>query len=122
MNTFKQWNKKPIEDWGSVMSDDGKSFYRAFKNYLKRSFPEAEIIGFKPNHYDVSGFIRRGEKYIYVSHSIDRYKGFVDFSETGAFNGVLYRTAAHDRDYTGTNHFCSMFELVDAVNALFERM
>ncbi len=123
MNTFKKWNGKVIEDWGSVMSEDGKKFYKAFKNFLKRSFPEAEVIGFKPNHYDASGFICKDGKYIYINHSIDRGRGYVDFSETGSFNGVLYRTAENDKDYKGgMNHFCNMYELVSAVNNLFERM
>ena len=74
MKNFKKWENKFIEDWGCAMSDDAKSFYRAFKNYLKRAFPNAELIGFKPNHYDTSGFIKMNGKVIYVSHSIDRYK------------------------------------------------
>ena len=65
MKSFKAWDKRPIEDWGTYMSDEAKSFVRAFKNYLKRSLPGCELIGFKPNHYDTSGFVKRGDKYIY---------------------------------------------------------
>ncbi len=122
MKTFKKWNKKRIEDWGAYMSEDGKSFYRAFKNYIKRSFPDAELIGFKPNHYDTSGFIKRGGVYVYVSHSIDRYRGYVDF-ETGAINGVLYRVARDEKDYTGgANNFTSINNMVKDIEKFFARM
>ena len=90
MKTFKRWNKKHIEDWGCVCSDDAKSFYRAFKNYLRRIVPDAKITGFKANHYDTSGFIRKGDKVLYISHYIERYRGYVDFDDTGAHLGVPY--------------------------------
>lgn len=115
-NFKKKWDKKPIEDWHTVCSDDYKSFCKAFKNYLKRSFPDAEIIGFKANHYDTSGFIHEGDNYIYVSHSMNRYSCRVDFSETGAMNGVLYRTAKDAKDYTGgINHFTSINNMVEDI-------
>ena len=123
MNTFRKWNGKRIEDWGSVMSTDAKSFYRAFKNYLKREFPDAELIGFKPNHYDFSGFIHQGDNYIYISHALDRYKERVDFNDSGVSTGVLYRTADGPKDYRGgTNNFCSINKLADCVRSLFDRM
>lgn len=121
MKTFKKWNKKPIEDWHAVCSDDAKAFYRAFKGYLKRIAPDAEITGFKANHYDANGFIRKGDRVIYISHSIDRYQGYVDFNQSGAHFGVLYRTAKDEKDYTGGgNHFCSINELADRINFYFE--
>lgn len=123
MKTFKKWDKRHIEDWSCYMSDDGKKFYRAFKNYLKRSFPGDEIIGFKPNHYDASGFIRRGDNYIYVSHSIDRYREWVDFSVSSCTGGVLYRTAENAKDYTGGgNHFTSINNMVEDIEGLFAMM
>ena len=105
------------------MSDDAKGFYRAFKNYLKREFPDAELIGFKPNHYDFSGFICQDGKYIYISHDIDRGRGYVDFNDHDPMNGVLYRTAEGPRDYHGGhNNFCSIKNLGDSVRRLFDRM
>lgn len=122
MKTFRKWNMKSIEDWGAYMSDDGKAFYRAFKNFLKRNFPEAEVIGFIPNHYDASGFLKFEDACIYVSHSIDRYRLRVDFNETGAMNGVLYRLTKNEHTYTGGyNNFSSINGLVDSVHELLER-
>ena len=126
MKTFNKWHNKPIEDWGAVMSDDAKSFYRAFKNYLKRAFPDAEVIGFKPNHYDASGFLRFGETYIYISHSINRFsidrgRGDVDFNDSSCMNGVLFRTSP-DAGYRnhGRNHFTNIYNLEKDVRLLVE--
>ena len=126
MNKFSKWDKKPIEDWGSYMSDEAKQFVKDFKSYLKRAFPGDEIIGFKPNHYDTSGFIKRGDQYIFVAYSLTRMGNYAiaDYNQTGAMRGVLYRTALNEKDYSGKggfNNFCSMFELKDSINELFER-
>ena len=123
MKTFKKWNHKPIADYGCVCSDDYKSFCKAFKNYLKRALPECEIIGFKANHYDTSGFVKQGDKYIYVAQDLDRGRGYVDFEDTGCFRGILFRTAKDDKDYTGGhNNFSSINNLVANLNAMFNRM
>lgn len=123
MKTFRKWDKKPIEDLGCYCSNDYKSFCRALKNYLKRIFPEAEIIGFKANHYDTSGFVKMDDKIIYISTSLDRYRGYHVFSESGCSNGVLYRTAKNVKDYRGgSNHFTSFNNLEHDVKALFNRM
>ena len=119
MKTFRRWNKKYIADWGAYNSDDSKAFYRAFKNYLKRTFPSAELIGFKPNHYDFSGFIKFDGITIYISHDIDRSRQYVDFEDTGCSHGVLFRTAENEKDYHGgPNHFSSIFCLENEIKKL----
>ncbi len=121
MNTFKKWNHKTIEDDGCYMSSEAKSFYRGFKNFLKRSFPDAELVGFKPNHYDTSGFIIKDNKCIYVSHSINRGLP-LDFNANNPMTGVLYRKAKCTTDYTGgTNNFSSMFKLADNIQNMLDR-
>ena len=120
MKTFSKWNLKPIDDYGSVMSDDAKSFYRAFKNYIKRSFPEAEIVGFKPNHYDTSGFIRVANRCVYVSHNINRATCRVDFNASSPMDGVLFRVARNTKDYRGgQNHFTSIYRMKEDIDRLF---
>ena len=120
MKTFRKWNNKRIEDWGCVMSDDAKSFYRAFKNYLKRTFPNAEFVGFKPNHYDTSGFIIQDGKCIYISHSLNR-GGNIRFNDSSCMTGVLYRTAKNTTDYHGgSNHFSSIDNLEHSLKSMFE--
>lgn len=119
MKTFRKWNKRIIADWGSENSDDSKAFYRAFKNYLKRTFPSAELIGFKPNHYDFSGFIKIDGVTIYISHDIDRSRQYVDFNDIGCSHGVLFRIAENEKDYHGgPNHFSSIFCLEEELNKL----
>lgn len=120
MNKFiKTWNGKTIEDCGCVCSDEFKSFTRQFKNALKRTFPDCEIIGFKPNHYDFSGFLKKGNKYIYISYNEPREQ-ILDMARSDCANGILYRTAKNEKDYRGgANNFCSFFELKNAVNHMF---
>ncbi len=121
MNRFKKWNKKHIEDCGSYMGDDAKNFYRDFKRYLKRTFPDAELIGFRPNHYDFSGFLSFSSGVvIYVSHSLRTiFSGdycVVDFSSGGDWiggeYGVLFRTAKDVNDFRGgVNNYSSINDL-----------
>lgn len=122
MQTFRRWNKKPIEDDGMYMSKEAKSFFRAFKNFVGRCFPDAELIGFEPNHYDTSGFIKKDGKYIYVSYNLNRGNQCrPDFSASDAMNGVLYRTANGPEDYRGgSNHFTSIDNFKRNVQALFD--
>ncbi len=124
MKKFKAWDMRPIEDWGAYMSDEAKAFVRAFKSYLKRSLPDCEVIGFKPNHYDTFGFIKKGARYIYVSYNLrDNHPTMANFYKAGCIGGVLYRTAKHDKDYTGgSNNFSSINDLIENINKLFERM
>ena len=121
MKTFKKWDGKYIEDWGCYCSDDCKSFYRAFKNYLRRTFPGAELFGFKANHYDASGFIKMNGRCLYISHSIERGGSNLNFNDTGFHNGVLYRSAADEKDYRGdANHYCSINQLADRIKFFFD--
>ncbi len=123
MNKFKKWDGKMLEDWGTTMSDEAKAFYRAFKNYLKREFPGAELTGFKPNHYDFSGFLTLDGKVVYISHSLNRvgYEALADFSDRSCMNGVLYRTAKDTKDFRGgTNHFTSIYSLACAIRHMVD--
>ena len=123
MKIFRKWDQKLIDDDGCVMSKEAMSFYRAFKNYLKRNLPtDAELIGFKPNHYDTSGFVKLGDRYVYVSHNLRAgARTQADFTRKDAFGGVLIRTAKSSKDYCGgRNQFTSINNLVDDILALFE--
>lgn len=121
MKTFKKWDGKFIQDNITECSKEYKEFCTEFKNYLKRTFPEAEVIGFKANHYDTSGFLRFGERYIYISSSMNRYRGYYIFSENNAMNGVLYRTAKDPKDFRGgMNHFTSFNDLEKDIRKMLE--
>ncbi len=122
MKNFKKYDGKSMEDWGCYMSEEAKGFVRAFKNYLKRNLPGCTLEGFRPNHYDTSGFVTKPDgKVVYVSYSLNRRGGdcVADFADSSCMNGVLYRTARDTRDYTGgQNHFTSINRMAEAILAL----
>lgn len=119
MKNFKKFDKKEMEDWGSYMSDEAKTFVRAFKNYLKRNLPGCVLEGFKPNHYDTFGFVVRPDgSIVYVSYALNRQRDccYADFSDDTYLNGVLYRTASSTKDYRGgQNHFTSINNIAKAI-------
>ena len=120
---IKKNNGIVIEDWCSVTSDDFKSFCRKLKNALKK---EALLVGFddltlQPNHYDMSGFFRKGDKYIYWSFSVMRGDQPTFLDKTDAFNGFLYRTAKNNKDFRGgNNHFTDLKHLCSEAMLLIE--
>lgn len=81
---------------GGTTGEDFKRFAGLFRAEIKRSLPDgAELITGKPGHYYLSGFIKRGDKFVYWSISDVRFF-------PGAWHkSILVRTAQHDRDYTG---------------------
>ncbi len=109
---FEMYDGKMLEDDGCYMSEEAKGFFKAFKNHLKKNLPGCELTGFKPNHYDTSGFVTRPDgKVIYVSYSLNRmgYGCVADFNDHSCMNGVLYRTAENTKDYRGgRNCFASL--------------
>ena len=124
MKTFKKWNNKAVEDWGSVMSKEAKSFARAFKNMLVRELSTSgiEVVNFHTGHYDLSGCLKKDEQYVYFSYSIPRWGERIDFNKSGASYGVLYRTAEGPKDFHGgMNNFCSISELPEALRFFFKK-
>lgn len=55
----KEFDGRAIEDWGSTISEDFKSFARKFKNALKREFPDFQIKRYSVGYYSVSGFLEK---------------------------------------------------------------
>ena len=80
----------------------------------------------KPNHYDMSGFFKKSygskTRYVYWSFSVSRYDTPTNLDKTDCTNGFLYRTAEHERDFTGGhNHFCNFMQLCDNALDLIDR-
>lgn len=111
-----------FDDWGISCSDDFKTFVKDLRSYLKRTLPgDCELIGFKPNHYDTSGFVKHGDEYIYVSYSWNRFSP-VDITRRDPMQGVLVRFAKDEKDFRGeTNNFTSLKELSDCIVDMFIR-
>lgn len=119
---YKKWNLKSVDDCGSCMSESAKQFCRDFKSYLKRSFPNAKLINFTPNHYDISGFLIENDVCVYISYKIPRYGESIDFNANNLMNSVLYRTAKHTKDFSGgNNNFSSLFELEQNLKNMLEK-
>ena len=121
---YKKYQNKVLEDWGAYCSDD----YKKYAAYVKKQFKaSAESRGFtlkrfNVNHYDFSGFFEKDGKFIYFSSTQQRYGQPLDLTTTGV-NGILYRTAEHDRDFTGgSNNFTSIVNLLDDVEKMFARI
>ena len=108
---YKDFNGVVIEDCITVTGDDFKSFCRKLKNALKK---EALLAGFddvtlRPNHYDMGGFFRKGDKYVYWHFDVERGDMPTYFDK----HHVLYRTAKSEKDSTGgANHYTDLQHLV----------
>ncbi|WP_026653445.1 hypothetical protein [Butyrivibrio proteoclasticus] len=111
---IKEYDGYRIEDACSVASDDFKSYCRKLKSALAK---EAKLVGFdsvtlKPNHYDMSGFFNKGDKYVYWSFNVERGDMPTYLTKTDAMHGFLYRTAASNKDFKGgNNHFTDLKHL-----------
>ena len=75
----------------------------------------AELVSFNPSHFYFSAFFKRNDKFIYVNVGDVRY-------ERNWYDDVLIRTAKNEKDFTGgTNNFCSIDELAEYMNIMFDR-
>ncbi len=71
-------------------------FAREFKAAIKSQLgPDDELTAFSRGHFYCSGFVRRGDKFVYFSTSDVRFDRF------GWADRLLVRTAKHAKDYTG---------------------
>ena len=122
-NFFCLYQNHRFQDDGAYCSNDFKSFARKFKNFLNRNLPSGvEIVNHRCGHYDLSGFAKKGDSYVYYSWSWDRFNPVDAVSASGAMRGCLYRTAKHDRDWTGGfNQFCPIAELPRRIAETLDR-
>ena len=123
MKTFKKkWNGVAVQDCGSYMSKEAKSFVTAFKNMLKRELKDmgVEVVNITPEHYFLSGMIKINGKYLYISYDIPRYGSPINFDQSGCMQGVLYRPAKHENDWHGgRNRFCSIKNLPACIRGIY---
>ena len=122
-NFIKKWNHRHLEDWGSVVSPEFKSFQTAFINAMKKIAESCggELVKSNKGHYYMSGFIKKGDKYIYFSYSsLDRTHVLLtpDYS---SFPPMCVRTAQSDTDYHGgTNNNLAFSECEAVIQRLLE--
>ena len=86
-----------IEDYGSVVSPQYKSFQTKYRNYIKAlaKAHNGELVKFNPSHYEFSCFVKRNGKYVYIAISDVRY------FKNEWYSRILIRTALNERDYKG---------------------
>lgn len=119
MTTLNTYKWKGIEDMGAYTSDDFKNFTRLYRNMLKRMCKKNnwELVNFSMGHYYCSWFIKNDKgNHIYMSFADVRH-----FAKEW-YNCILYRTAKHDRDYTGgSNWYTDLDNMECHLVQMFER-
>ena len=118
---IKKWHGRTLQDDGAWVSKEFKSFQTAFGNAMKKIADSlgGEVVNYSKGHYDMSGFIKRGDKFVYFSYDNSIGNGgrshvnlkFCDgwFCD-GWHSPLLIRTAKHERDYTGGRNNYESFE------------
>lgn len=113
-----KWNGRSIEDAGPIRSAEFKAFASEFRRVLKR-LDGWQLIKFSTNHYNCTAFLKKGDRYVYISHDVPRGGQPLNMYATDPFFGILYRTAKHEKDYTGgMNHFTNFANLEADLNDL----
>lgn len=123
---IKKYNGKTLRDDGCYLSSEFKGFQTAFINAMKKIAASlgGEVVNTSKGHYDVSGFIKRGDKYVYFDYSNGCGFGgrthIILKGNNGCYHQpLLIRAARHEKDYTGfTNNFASF----DRCETLIERL
>lgn len=102
---IKKWDRKDLQDDGCYVSKEFHSFQVAFFNAMRKIAKtlDAELIKPSYGHYDMSGFIKKGDKYVYFNYGVVGYRTRVMLTNDYGFHHtpMYVRTAKHDRDYTG---------------------
>lgn len=90
------------------------SFSRKFKNVMKiiAQNSNCELVAYRKGTFEVSGFLQRndGQCIYFATFDSRAYKSLDD---------ILFRKAAHIKDYRGeSNHFSNLFDLADNIKKL----
>ena len=110
---IRKWNERTLQDDGSRVSKEFHSFQVSFFNIMRKIARNlgGELVNNSYGHYDMSGFIKRGDRYVYFSYSNGVGKGgrshVVLKNNYHWIAPMLCRTAANEKDYRGgTNNDC----------------
>lgn len=98
----------------SVATEEFINFFKDLKKYINNNLPEdMTLVNFKRGHFHCSGFVKKDDKYVYISFSDVR------FNQDKWLNDILIRTAEHDKDWTGG---CNGYTTLSKLNTELERM
>lgn len=119
---IKTWDGRRLEDWGSVVSKEFKSFQQAMKREVKRLAEEegVSLAYWSNGHYDMTGVLERDGLFVYFSYSnLDRTH-VVLTPKGGWHNCVLMRTMKHAKDWTGgSNNNIEFSQFTETMKRLF---
>lgn len=90
------------------------SFSRKFKNVMKiiAQNSNCELVVYRKGTFEVSGFLQRNDGQCI-------YFAILDSRVYKSLDDILFRKAAHIKDYHGeSNHFSNIFNLVDNIKKL----
>lgn len=89
-----------------------KAAHRKFNALLKTLFPDCIIHGSHSGYCECSGFVQKGNHYVYISVGDFRYWDTWD-------QNILVRTAVNEKDFRGgSNNFVSIEKLQEKVYSL----
>jgi hypothetical protein len=109
---MKKWKNHYFES-SCYKTEDFKAFAKDLKKYIVKNLPpSSKLVNWSVGHFDVSGFIKQGDRYVYFSVGDVRIYGWYD--------KVLFRVAAHDKDYKGgRNNFTCLDYFHSSIQTLF---
>lgn len=107
---YEKYQGRVLEDCGARCSGEFKRFASDFRVVLRGIAKEigANMVKFETGHYVFFGFIEKDDQYIYFSFAPTRGKP-IDLDRSDSMNGILYREANCETDYSGgKNHFTNI--------------
>lgn len=126
---IKKWNGKCLQDDGCYVSKEFHSFQVSFFNAMRKIAKtlNAELVKPSYGHYDMSGFIKKDNKFVYFNYGVIGYRTKVILKPQGTYsiyNGgglppMYVRTAKSDTDYRGgANNNCHFIECEEIIERL----
>lgn len=117
---IKTWDGRRLEDWGSSVSKEYKSFQQAMRREVKRLAENegATLVSYNSGHYYQSGFVEKNGLYVYFCYeALDRCH--VQLTDGSAF---YMRTASGPKDYHGgSNNNVTFSQFSETMRRLFRQ-
>ena len=124
---IKKWHNKVLEDDGCYVSKEFHSFQLAFINQLRKIAKNngANLINPMYGHYDMSCFMEKNGKYVYINYdnSLNTGRNVACLLDQirGCHAPMLVRTAKNEKDYSGgKNNFCQFDCCEELIMKLFD--
>lgn len=124
---IRKWNGRTLEDDGCYLSKEFHSFQVAFFNAMRKIAKslDGEVVNPLYGHYDMSGFVKRGDKYVYFSYSNGCGRGgrnHVVLKDNGDWLSPMFcRTAKNEKDYLGgSNNNCNFENCEEVIERLLK--